>query len=311
MTDAESSDRRLAPGVVRVDGILNIDKPSGWTSHDVVQRVRRLTGQRKAGHSGTLDPLATGVLLVCLGQATRVAEYLMQGQKTYRATVRLGIATDTYDAEGTVTRETTSFTVPEHQITEALAALRATTSQLPPPYSAVRQDGRRLYQLARRGIEVDPAPRAITIEALDLIAWQPPDLTIELRCSPGTYVRALAHDLGRMLGVGGHLAALVRRRSGSWCVDEAITLETLQTAVEADEWTHLLHPLDAALQHLPRLDLTDAMVTRLTLGQQVAVPGAPDAALVRVYAPDGSLRALAQPSDQQPGWWQPRKVFTQ
>jgi tRNA pseudouridine55 synthase len=293
----------------RCEGILNINKPAGMTSHAVVQRVRQLTGQRKAGHSGTLDPLATGVLLVCLGQATRVAEYLMQGQKTYRATVRLGIATATYDAEGAVTRQTPEFAVSESQITAALTALRRTTSQRPPPYSAVRQDGRRLYQLARRGIAVEAAPRAVSIEALDLVAWQPPDLTIELRCSPGTYVRSLAHDLGEMLGVGGHLTVLERRRSGCWSVDEAITLEALQAAVEAGQWMHLLHPLDAALQHLPRLDLADDLITRLTFGQQVKVAGAPEADLVRVYAPDGALRALAQPSDQQPGWWQPTKVF--
>lgn len=310
MTSDEVSDRPVAPANAHVDGILNINKPAGWTSHDVVHRVRRLVGQRRVGHAGTLDPLATGVLLVCLGQATRVAEYLVQGTKTYRATVRLGVATDTYDAEGTVTWEAPTLNVSEDQIAAALATLRATTSQRPPPYSAVKHSGRRLYQLARRGIEVELTPRAVRIESLDLLAWQPPDATIEMRCSPGTYVRSLAHDLGQLLGVGGHLTALVRLRSGQWRIEEAVTLEALESAVASHEWTHLLHPLEAAVRHLPRLDLDATAVTRLARGQAVAVADAPPAELVRVYAPDGSLRALAQPSAEQPGWWQPKKVFS-
>jgi tRNA pseudouridine55 synthase len=309
MTPHAAPDRPAALSVARVDGILNINKPAGLTSHDVVQRVRRLVGQRRVGHAGTLDPLATGVLLVCLGQATRVAEYLMRGTKTYRATVRLGIATDTYDAEGAVTWESPGLDVSEEQIVAALARLRATTSQRPPPYSAVKQAGQRLYQLARRGIEVEPPPRTIAIESLDLLAWQPPQVTFEVRCSPGTYVRSLAHDLGQLLGVGGHLTALVRLRSGHWRIEEAITLETLQSAVASHDWTHLLHPLETAVDHLPRLDLDAAAVSRLVQGQAVAVADAPLADLVRVHAPDGALCALAQPSADQPGWWQPRKVF--
>ena len=293
----------------RVDGILNINKPAGLTSHDVVARVRRLTGQRKAGHAGTLDPMATGVLLVCLGQATRVAEYLMRGQKTYRATIRFGVTTDTYDAEGTVTQETPSFELSEQQIERALDSLRDIGMQIPPPYSAVRLGGLRLYALARRGIAVEAAPRPVKIETLELVAWQPPFATLEIRCSPGTYVRSLAHDLGQSLGVGGHLTVLTRLGSGRWHLDGAITLEQLQAAVEAGDWSDLLHPLDAALEDLPRLDLPHELIARLAVGQSVQIAEAPDTPLARAYAPDGVLWALVKPSPQQPGWWQPRKVF--
>ena len=310
---ANAGDYRSQPGAAvssRVHGILNINKPAGMTSHDVVARVRRLTGQRKAGHAGTLDPMATGVLLLCLGQATRVAEYLVRGQKIYCATIHLGVATDTYDAEGVITREAPSLALSQDQIERALDSLRCITEQVPPPYSAVHHGGYRLYQLARRGIAVQPAARPVTIEAIGLISWDSPLLSVEVRCSPGTYVRSLAHDLGQSLGVGGHLAALTRLCSGLWHVGGAITLDELRVAVESGNWTTLLHPLDAALQGFPRLDLPHDEAIRLAAGQMIHLQDAPDAPMARAYAPDGTLRALVQPSDREPGWWQPKKVFS-
>jgi len=293
----------------RVHGILNIDKPSGLTSHDVVAEVRRLVGVRRVGHAGTLDPIATGVLLVCLGQATRVAEYLMQGEKHYRATFHLGIETNTYDANGTVVRETPLPALGIEEIERALEQLRQIEQQLPPPFSAVRQGGERLYRLARRGIAVQLRPRPIKITALEMIAWQPPLLTLDIRCSPGTYVRSLAHDLGTRLGVGGHVRALQRLASGSWRLEEAVTLEQLRIAVAQGDWMKYLHPLDAALQNLPRLEVTEEMAAHLAQGRCVPLPDTSATFPLRIYAPNGSLCALVRPANGKPGWWQPDKVF--
>lgn len=296
-------------GEKHAHGILNMDKPYGLTSHDVVAEVRRLLGVRRVGHAGTLDPIATGVLLVCVGQATRVAEYLMQGEKHYRATFCLGIETDTYDANGTIVRETPLPTLAIEEIERALEQLRHMEQQLPPPFSAVRREGERLYRLARRGISVQLRPRPIKITALEVIAWHPPLLTLDVRCSPGTYVRSLAHDLGALLGVGAHVHTLQRLASGSWRVEEAITLEQLRVAVMQGDWMKHLHPLDAALQDLPRIDVTEEMAVRLAQGQCVTLPDAPATFPLRIYAPNGSLLALVRPADGKPGWWQPDKVF--
>ncbi len=296
-------------GEERAHGILNMNKPHGLTSHDVVAEVRRLLGVRRVGHAGTLDPIATGVLLVCVGQATRVAEYLMRGEKYYRATFHLGVETDTYDADGTIVREMPLPALSLEEIKHALEQLRRMEQQLPPPFSAVRQRGERLYRLARCGMAVPLRSRPIKITALEVIAWQPPLLTLDVGCSPGTYVRSLAHDLGALLGVGAHVCALQRLASGAWRVEEAITLEQLRTAVMQGDWMKYLHPLDAALQDLPRLEVTEEMAMRLAQGQCVTLPEAPAISPLRVYAPDGGLCAIVRPADGKPGWWQPDKVF--
>jgi tRNA pseudouridine55 synthase len=293
-----------------ISGILNIDKPAGMTSHDVVNRVRRLTGQRKAGHAGTLDPMATGVLLLCLGQATRVAEYLMAGRKVYRALVRLGAETDTYDAEGSVLRSVEKVDVSRAQIVEALARFRGAVRQVPPPYSAIRHKGHRLYELARRGVPVQAPPRIVEIERLDLVAWQPPDLTLEVACSPGTYVRSLAHDLGQALGVGAHLAGLARLASGRWRIEDAVSLDELQAAVQHVEWLGLLHPMDAALYEFQRVDLPADSAVRVAQGQPVRLDPPPATSLARAYAPGDRLVALLAPADER-DLWQPKKVFSQ
>jgi tRNA pseudouridine55 synthase len=292
-----------------VSGILNINKRAGMTSHDVVMRVRRLTGQRKVGHSGTLDPMATGVLLICLGQATRVTEYLMVGRKQYRAVIRFGVSTDTYDAEGTVTRAVKSFQVSEDQIADELAAFQGVIQQVPPPYSAIRHKGQRMYELARRGVPVQVPPRTVEIDSIDLVAWEAPCLTIDVTCSPGTYIRSLAHDLGQRLTVGGHLEALTRLASGSWRLQDACTLDDLREAIEEGDWAHLLHPIDAALQDFERVDLSPDLARRVSQGQAVPLDYAPKTTLARAYAPDDSLVAILQPS-HEPELWHPRKVFT-
>jgi tRNA pseudouridine55 synthase len=291
-----------------VSGILNVDKPAGITSHDVVARARRLTGQRKIGHAGTLDPMATGVLLLCLGQATRVTEYLMAGRKRYRGVVRLGISTDTYDADGTITQSVETFSLPHDQIAATLAAFQGVIQQVPPPYSAIRRKGQRLYTLARRGIAVQTPPRAVEIDALEMVAWEPPLLTFDVTCSPGTYVRSLAHELGQALRVGGHLAALTRLASGNWRLQDSVGLDDLRQAVESGQWIHLLHPLDAALQDLPRVDLPADVARRVSHGEAIPLEPPPQTLLVRAYALGAGLLAVLQPS-RQPGLWQPKKVF--
>lgn len=296
------------PAGIHTSGILSIDKPARMTSHDVVARVRRLTGQRKIGHAGTLDPMATGVLLLCLGQATRVAEYLMAGRKQYRAVVCLGAATDTYDAEGTITQSVETFSLSSDEIKAALAAFQGIISQVPPPYSAIRRQGQRLYKLARRGILVQAPARSVEVEAIELVAWEPPHLVLDVTCSPGTYVRSLAHQLGQALGVGGYLTGLTRLASGNWRLEDAVALDDLQRAAEAGEWLHLLHPLDAALQGFERVDLTLDLARRVSHGEAILLESPRHTSPVRAYAPDAGLLAVLEPA-RQAGLWQPKKVF--
>jgi tRNA pseudouridine55 synthase len=296
------------------DGILNIDKPCGPTSHDVVNTVRRLTSVQRVGHAGTLDPLATGVLLVCVGRATRVAEYLMAGRKVYRARVRLGVQTETYDAEGPVVAEA-PVNVDQEDIEAALARFRGEIVQVPPSYSAVKHRGVPLHRLARRGISVRARPRQVEVYELKLTAWHHPEIILEITCSAGTYVRTLAHDLGQDLGCGAFLAGLIRLASGRFRVDEAASLESVREAARADAWQDLLHPMDAALAHVPALHLDADLAQRICHGQAVAdsappvlVPGAGEENLARVYGPDGEFLAVAI-YDRLASLWRPTKVF--
>ena len=190
----------MAGNVGQISGLLNIDKPTGLTSHDVVARIRKLAKQKKVGHAGTLDPLATGVLLVCLGQATRLIEYVMAGRKQYRATIHFGLTTDTLDADGQVIAERDASHLTEAELRQILPAFQGQIEQVPPIFSALKQGGQPLYKLARAGKTVEVAPRRVTIDSLKWLDWQPPKLTLEVVCSPGTYVRSLARDLGEAAG---------------------------------------------------------------------------------------------------------------
>src|SRR4030081_2757411 len=197
-------------------GIVIANKPKGWTSHDVVAKVRRLAGQKRVGHAGTLDPMAEGVLPILLGRATRLADYIQLGRKTYVATIRLGVATDTDDAEGTVIGEASIPELSAASIEVVLATFRGAILQPPPQYSALKVAGQRAYAVARAGGEVDLAPRPVTIDELRLLEWSESDLRIEVTCSKGTYIRALARDIAKALHTVGHLTALVRTRVGSF-----------------------------------------------------------------------------------------------
>lgn len=309
-----------------ISGLLNINKPKDITSHDVVARVRRLAGQRRVGHAGTLDPLASGVLLVCLGQATRLIEYLMTGRKQYRATIRFGITTDTLDAEGQIISQSDPSGLNETYLREYLPTFLGEIEQIPPLFSALKRGGQPLYKRARAGETVEIEPRRVNIYALTWVEWQPPNLTLEITCSSGTYIRSLARDLGEVVGVGAHLAGLVRTASGPWPIGEAVPLEQLEAEAGQSElgWQRHLHPLDRAVMHLPRVILSEAEVVRVKQGQQVEVDVEPSATyfaplggashledhkLARAYTPQGDFLAILTLIEANAKLWQPKKVF--
>lgn len=289
-------------------GVLALDKPGGWTSHDVVARVRRLTGVRQVGHAGTLDPMATGVLVVCVGQATRLAQYLASQPKVYVAQITLGTATDTYDAMGQPTAQRPVPALSQQELDLALEAFRGEIMQVPPAFSALKQDGEALYRRARRGEIVAPPPRPVTVYGLEVLAFDGTLVEARISCSAGTYVRSIAHDLGQALECGAHLSALRRTAVGRFTVEEAVSLEALAEAAEAGRWQRMLWPPAAAVAHLPAFTVSAAEAARLGHGQDV--PGQVPALSGPACALDeaGRLVAIVQ-YDQERAAWRPLKVF--
>lgn len=295
---------------------MNVNKPWGMTSHDVVATIRRTARIRRVGHAGTLDPMATGVLLVCLDQATRVSRYLVASDKVYRAQIRLGQTTDTDDAEGKVTgRQPVPVHLDAAAIQEALSSFVGQIDQVPPRYAAIKRNGVPLYELARRGIDPKPAPRPVVIHDAQLLEWHPPDLTVQVHCGPGTYVRALARDLGEQLTCGGHLTSLIRLRSGNFALETAMPLDVVLRRLRNPEEGgifDILLPLDSALTNLVHMTVNAETERRLRNGQQVpGPPPQPDEshpALRRVYGDDGRLVAVAR-YDLHTELWQPDTVF--
>jgi len=219
-----------------VSGVLVVDKPVGLTSHDVVQIIRRGTNIRRAGHTGTLDPRASGVLVILIGPAVRLSEYVSASDKRYQATIRLGSSTDTYDAEGEVTSSASVENITEERFADILQQFVGEISQTPPPYSAVKVQGRKAYEMAREGEEVNLEPRTIQVYSLELLEWAPPEVVIDVFCSSGTYVRSLANDLGKALGCGAHLVGLRRTKSGRFTLRDAVPLRRLQESFVAGDW---------------------------------------------------------------------------
>jgi tRNA pseudouridine55 synthase len=288
------------------DGILLIDKPSGLTSHDVVNRARRATKIRQAGHAGTLDPMATGVLVVCLGQATRVSEYLLGHDKAYHATIRLGVETNTYDADGEVVA-TREVNADRAEVERALAHFVGEIQQVPPMYSAIKRDGQKLYELARQGIEIEREARSVIVHSIDLRDYHAPDATIDVRCAAGTYIRSIAHDLGAALGTGGHLIDLRRTAAGPFTIDQTIALDAFETVAREDRWETLLRPIDEALNDWPLAVISESDRTR-------ALNGAPIFSLkmsgtrCRAHDEQGNLIALLV-FDHKQHWWRAEKVL--
>jgi tRNA pseudouridine55 synthase len=293
-----------------VSGVLVVDKPIGLTSHDVVQIIRRGTGIRRAGHTGTLDPRASGVLVVLVGPAVRLSEYVSASDKRYQATIRMGSSTDTYDAEGVVTRHTVPVdSITEERFADALGQFIGEIEQVPPPYSAVKVKGKKAYEMAREGEEFDLAPRRIKVYSLDVLEWAPPEVVIDVYCSSGTYVRSLANDLGNALGCGAHLVGLRRTKSGRFTLRDAVPLRRLQEAFDAGDWYRHLIPAAEALADWPMIELDADGVELVRHGHRV--PADNDAeGWARGVSEQGDLVALLE-LDPDSNEWQPRKVFFQ
>lgn len=291
-------------------GFLNIDKPPGMTSHDVVAIVRKGIGDKKVkvGHAGTLDPMATGVLIVCVGHATRLSEYVMHQTKIYEATIHLGITTATYDAEGDVVA-TDQRSVDQTQIEAVLPQFRGEIEQVPPMYSAIKQGGKKLYELARQGKTVDRPPRSVTIHQLDLHNWNFPIFDLTVSCSAGTYIRSLAHDMGQAVEVGGHLSALRRTQSGYFTADEAVPLDDLRLSFTGQTWQNHLIPVENALMDIPRLDLDEEAVKIVQDGGFIPRDEDNKAPLLRAYTPNNQFIALMEPHPKYSHYWKPKKVF--
>ncbi|RPH64279.1 MAG: tRNA pseudouridine(55) synthase TruB [Burkholderiales bacterium] len=273
-----------------VDGILLLDKPKGLSSNDALVRARRLLNARKGGHGGTLDPMATGLLPLLFGEATKFAHDSLDADKTYLAELTLGVATDTADAEGRPIAQR-EVDCDEVAFRCAAAAFAGEIEQVPPMHSALKRDGRPLYEYARAGVTVERAARRVTVHAIDTLAFAAPRATIRVRCSKGTYIRTLAADIGERLGCGAHLSALRRERAGAMSVDDAITLEALE-ALEPAARRARLAPPDALLAGLARADLDEASAARFLHGQKLRAPASlhgDDGARVRVY---GARRLL-------------------
>jgi len=292
-----------------VSGVLVVDKPIGLTSHDVVQIIRRGTGIRRAGHTGTLDPRASGVLVVLIGPAVRLSEYVSASDKRYQATIQLGRSTDTYDSEGTVTKATPVENISEEQFNEILQGYVGEIQQVPPPYSAVKVKGKKAYEMARKGQPVDLEPRIINVFNLEILEWEPPEVVIDVYCSSGTYVRSLANDLGDSLGTGAHLIGLRRTKSGQFTLRDAVSLRRLKESFDAGDWYQFLIPAADALGDWPMIELNPDEVELVRHGHRI--PAEPDASdWVRALSQQGDLVALLE-HDPETSEWQPRKVFFQ
>jgi len=293
-----------------MDGILNINKPKGRTSFNVVALVRRLSGERRVGHAGTLDPAATGVLPVCLGRGTRVIEFLMDSTKAYRAEIELGVATDTYDADGRITRKGDPSGISRDRLELALSSFYGLIHQIPPIYSALKHQGKPLYELARAGITVERRSRLVKIHHLELIDWQSPVVTIEVVCGKGTYIRSLAHDLGQSLGCGAHLKNLVRLRCGLFDIRDAVSLPQLEHAFRYGYWQHFVYPLDIVLLNWSAMVVSDDTGRVIRNGSPVDYVGrhSSEENRCRVYTPDGFFLGVLRFNSEK-GQWQPEKVF--
>lgn len=289
-------------------GVLNIDKPKGLTSHDVVARVRKVADLRRVGHAGTLDPLARGVLVVCLGKATRLIEYLMDTHKSYVATVEFGTITATWDAEGEVIERQSVENLSLSRIEETLKLFRGPIEQVPPMYSALKHEGEPLYRLARKGIEVEREARSVEIRRLEVREWNPPHLVIEVECSKGTYIRSLAYDLGRTVGPGAYLSDLTRTAVGPFCLEQAVPLEQLVAGEGERSWRDYLLSVYEAFEHMPGFIVDQQTKERIGYGQPVTLPSAPEEGIVFAY--DSARRIVAVlESDADDPLWRPRKVL--
>ncbi len=295
--------------LLSVDGVLNINKPPRLTSHDVVGRVRRIFKKMRVGHTGTLDPLATGVLVLCLGKATRIAQYIEAGEKEYTAVMRLGVTTDTLDADGRITNERAYSPPDKEKIIDVMKKFTGPLMQQPPVYSALKIDGIPSYRLAREGKAKPLAPRLVQIYDLELRSYDDPFLRFSVRCSRGTYVRTLCADIGDTLGMGAHLTELVRTRSGQFSIQQAITLDRIENIGDFSRIQQLVVSISEALEEFPQLSLSEKESGRILHGNQIACPAylGEDGCLFRLQDSSGRLLALARSAA---GFLKPVLVFS-
>jgi tRNA pseudouridine55 synthase len=290
----------------RVNGVLLLDKPGGMTSNAALQRVRRLLNAAKAGHTGTLDPMATGLLPLTFGEATKFSADLLNADKSYRATIKLGVTTTSGDADGTVVA-TREVDVPDQKLQDTLSRFVGAIEQVPPMHSALKRDGQPLYKLARAGGEVERVPRKVVVHRLTLIERREDELVVDVDCSKGTYVRVLAEDVGRALGCGAHLSALRRMRAGRLTVGDAVTLATLEGLAPELCLARLL-PADELLASLATVLLDDDHATRFRQGQRLALDAEPRGSRVRVYGGENELLGTATISEW--GVVEPERLVT-
>jgi tRNA pseudouridine55 synthase len=301
----------LAKIEMRIDGILNVNKPEGKTSFSVVARLRALTGEAHVGHCGTLDPLATGVLPVCFGQATRVVQFLTDSTKTYLAQIELGITTDTFDRQGRITQQQDPSAITVTQVEEAISFFRGVIEQTPPIYSAVKHLGRPSYELARLGLPITLRTRRVEIISSELKDYQPPLITINVECTKGTYMRSLAHDIGQYLGCGAHLKNLVRLRCGPFHIQEAVSMSQIEDAVNNGFWENLIYSLDSPVLSWKTIIVDNRNELAIRNGQALPLSQDFTSAIkyCRAYNLNGSFIAVMQ---FLPGknLWHPEKVFS-
>jgi len=294
-----------------ISGVLVIDKPTGMTSHDVVNIVRRGTGIRRAGHTGTLDPRASGVLVILVGPAVRLSEYISASDKRYQAIIRMGSATDTYDAEGAFTREEVPVDVTEEQFEAELKKFEGEVEQTPPAYSAVKVNGRKAYEMARKGEEVELEPRMIQVHHLEVLEWATPEVVVDVHCSSGTYIRSLANDLGEVLGCGAYLVGLRRTKNGRFSLRDSVPLRKLKEAFEAGDWYKYLIPAAESLADWYSVELDPDEVETLRHGQRVKADPGTETEMARGISDAGELVALLKLVEVEDGSleWHPKKVF--
>lgn len=290
-----------------MDGVLIVNKPSAWTSHDVVLKARRILKEKRIGHTGTLDPLATGVLVLCVGKATRIARYLEAEEKEYRAVMELGVITDTLDAEGRIL-ERRAYTAPARTtIIDTLRKYSGVIMQRPPAYSAVKLSGVPAYKLARKGIPVELKTRRVTINRLELTSYEDPLVGLDVLCSKGVYIRVLCADIGNDLGTGAHLVSLTRMRSGRFTLEQAMTLDRMAALADQGSIDNALISIDNALGAFPQVDVDVNESEKLSHGTQVPwQAGLGEPLMVRVHDPEGRLVALALAGS---GMLRPELVF--
>jgi tRNA pseudouridine55 synthase len=291
-----------------VNGIFNINKPSGKTSQDVVAFIKRLSGQRYVGHAGTLDPLATGVLPVCLGQAARMSDFIMETHKTYIAEITLGVSTDTYDAEGTIMQEADPSHIDRKQVEALLPSLTGAILQKPPAYSALKRQGKRLYELARAGIDVETVAREVNVYRMEILEWKPPCFIIEIECGKGTYIRSIAHDIGQSLGCGAHMSALTRTRYGPFDVEDSASLLQIEDSFIHGYWRELIYPMDIVLRDWDAVILSNEHELAIRNGRPIPHVAGNTGTRCRAYSSDGRFIAVLR-SLPEKGLLQPEKVF--